>query len=154
MDVPLEDPDNFEEIFKADVERLRGGMDWSTEDYEILPECDCDECNEMMQMRLSGGGGCSACNPSAVPKKCKCPDPEPEPYVPPPPPICPPLREANKVIRATKEEQAYDEFEANLNGTGITIRVLKNSHTVTDVIDSEDSGCEMSDVCGKKVSND
>lgn len=143
--------EKLQHIFRAGSERFTGGMDSSFDDSEKLPECDCDECNEMRQMRLSGG--CNTCNQSVPRKKCKCPEPEPEPepiYEPPP---CPHVAESNVVTKATKEEGAYDEFEANLNGTGITIRVLKNSHTVTDVIDSEneDSGCEV-DVGRKKVS--
>ncbi|KAL5293170.1 hypothetical protein ACFFRR_011752 [Megaselia abdita] len=158
--------------------REKGGMDSGLENTEKLQECVCDECREMDQMRLAGGcdvsgrltggcddcdeirrltGGCGACNERSGRKKCKCEEPQPVPAPPyfPPTPICPPMAESQVVRKATAEEGDYDEFEANLNGTGITIRVLKNSHTVTDVLDSEneDSGCEMSnEICGKKKS--
>lgn len=129
-------------------ERLKGGMD-SVEEY------DWDECYEMERLKGGGIAGCNACNNQGRRKKCKCtaePEPEPEPPYVPPPPICPPISESQVVRKATPDEEGeYDEFEANLNGTGITIRVLKNSHTVTDVLDSEneDSGCEMNEICGK-----
>lgn len=132
-------------------------MESAPDDSLHLKECECDECNEMKNMRLRGG--CDDCNEvrrlSGGRNPCPCPEPVPEPVIQyiPQMPICPTLPEAGVVRTATPEEEGcYDEFEANLNGTGITIRVLKNSHTVTNVLDSEneDSGCEMSnEICGK-----
>lgn len=129
------------------IQRLKGGMDTAFSYPEQNQQYYGDE---MKNGRLTGGH----CNTCASTRRCKCPGEQPvyEPYVPPPPPICPPMLESNVIKRGKPERGEYDEFEANLNGTGITIRVLKNSHTVTDVIDSqdEDSGCETSaEICGK-----
>lgn len=51
--------------------------------------------------------------------------------------------------------EAYDEFEACLNGSGLLIRVLKDTHQVENICDGtegfkdeNDSDCEK---CGGKV---
>ncbi|EDW76980.1 uncharacterized protein Dwil_GK21154 [Drosophila willistoni] len=49
-------------------------------------------------------------------------------------------------IQPTRPEpgpEAYDEFEACLNGSGLTIRVLKNTHKVESVDDGAQSGANL-----------
>ena len=41
--------------------------------------------------------------------------------------------------------EAYEEFEACLNGSGMTIRVLKDTHHVESISDGNDNTIEDSD---------
>lgn len=141
--------------------RKGGGMDVLpiSDGPMKLEDCQCDECNEMRKMNLRFAGGCECYNkyypkpndpnvenPKPAPESEPAAEPEPEPEpetievqaqappAPPPPP-------------------AYDEYEADVNGTGITIRALNNTHTINQGNNERfDSGCETSDEVDRRVS--
>lgn len=63
-------------------------------------------------------------------------------------------------IQPTKPDpgpEAYDEFEACLNGSGLTIRVLKNTHKVESVMDGSETAPNLGagdDPCYRDDPND
>ncbi|XP_037933722.1 uncharacterized protein LOC119669110 [Teleopsis dalmanni] len=97
--------------------------------------CTCDECLDECE---AGGEEEESSESDPCLPKPKCPKPKPKPK-------CTCIKPC--FINPTKPDpgpEAYDEFEACLNGSGLTIRVLKDTHQVESVNDGEDEGLDDS----------